>query len=217
MRNWLLVIIPDHGVIGWRGLFFLMAVGLIAGLCGWVIQGAGFVLSGKLGAASPTNLTNGYQPYWLPNKSQIAFSNGGKTFVINSDGSGMREAPELSDFMDRRTPGRSRSCLSGKLTAYQLVEFGTIKLYERSGTELGFSPACSPLGDQVVYFRYDEFSRRLEIYAATAVGTNQRLLAAVSYVPSPMWNEASWSTDGEHITFWASSSAGPGIFTLEVR
>jgi len=148
---------------------------------------------------------------WSPDGSMIAFTRGGRLYVMNADGSGQREV--TLNVTTARAPNWSPDgaalAFDSASEIYAINVDGTGMRRLTNNTAFEQQPIWSPDGGKILFdSRRDD---NIEIYVMNADGTGQTNLsnnAALDYLYE-------WSPDGARILFASSRDGNVEIYVMD--
>lgn len=187
-------------------------------------DGSGRVnLTGALESGS----SNEFQPAWSPDGSMIAFAgerkSGSGVFIVNVDGSGMRQLYEGRGLVASPTwsPDGSRIAFSaqteqGGVALYSVSLDGSEPIQLTSGAEFSESPAWAPMGGHIAYIGNREGAA--SVYVTDVEGrTDPVRLATVPLDRSDCClGPPAWSPDGMQLAFAALHEGNWDVYVAQV-
>jgi TolB protein len=177
----------------------------------------GPVFTGVAGGAFSSIVLNPAQDI---DSTTILFGRGDLTFAIDADGQNERLV-NIGTFVGTATPQPSWSPDGSKFVSQQEIN-GIIQLIVAnadgsratvisSGTTSEASPAWSPAGDKIAFYRFDSTSGFTQIYTRNTDGSGIARISdrtASDSIPA-------WSPDGSKIAFERIVSGVPQIYVMD--
>lgn len=152
-------------------------------------------------------------PAFSPDGTRIAFYSGkGRIYVINRDGSGMRQLtepdPTCGDFYPAWSPDGTQiaythDCPGGGIFVTPANGGESVRVTQG---QQDLEPAWSPDGSRIAFTRAGQGGRKI-LAINLATGTEMQLAEQFSYSPS-------WSPDGTSIAFTSERDGTPDIWVM---
>ena len=159
-----------------------------------------------------------HSPRWSPDAAHIAFRKSDTIFIVDADGTNLREIEGLPDFSSAPSwspDGSQIAFVSRGAVTWEIftIELGSGRVQQLTRTtEARISsqgPAWSPDGTKIAFDRVQD--RNYDIYVMDADGSNVQRVTSNDKVDA----RPAWSPDGQPIVFHYSrdgSSDQPEVF-----